>query len=602
MTEFLGGLVVVAVLGIAVFFILFMLFRYKRCPSDMILVVYGSVGQGQSAKCIHGGGTLVLPLLQDYAFLSLTPMTISIPLENALSLQNIRINVPSTFTIGISTNPKIMTNAAERLLNLNPRAIENMVKEIIFGQLRLTVASLTIEQINQDREKFLEFIRQNVEPELNKVGLYLINVNITDITDESQYIASIGKKAASEAVNKAKVDVADQDKKGAIGEAEATREKEIRVAENVAQGEKGKKAAEADRRIFVQQQETTAAVGEAEAHREKEIKIAENEAQSEMGKKKAESERRVYVQGQEADAVKGENLAKADIAGSEATLAQKQAEAYQRAEVARRMAEVEIQKAQAKAELERLTAEEVVRQEIDKRKVEIAAEAEAEKTRREAKGQADGVLFKYIAEANGIRQVLDSKAAGYESLVKSCAGDAKAAATLLMIEKVEELVHMQVEAIKNLKIDKVTVWDSGAGQGGSSTANFFSSLVKSLPPLHDVAAMAGLELPEYLGRMGDDLKTDKPKTPKGGPGGMSGAPAPGGGAAPPSPPRSPSPGGLSAKGMKSDDHHHGSKSASSPAVVEADAQFKDHFKHSRQPGARSAEDNPSAPPPLNPLA
>ena len=450
----------VIVLGIVILFVTFIFFanRYKRCPSDRILVIYGSVGKDRSSHCIHGGGTFVWPLIQDYAFLRLTPMTISIPLQGALSFQNIRINVPSTFTVGVSTDSAIMTNAAERLLGLLPPQIEDMAKEIIFGQLRLTVASLTIEQINQDRESFLESIRKNVEPELNKIGLYLINVNITDITDESTYIESIGKKAASEAINKAKVDVAENVKIGNIGEAEAHREMTIRVAENVAAAEKGKKKAEADQRIF--------------------------------------------VQGQEAAAVTGENVAKADIAQSQAQLEVKQAAFLQTAEVAKREALVVIQKAQYRAETERLTAEEVVQKEVDKRMIEIAAEAEAEKTRREAKGQADGVLFRYEAEARGLRQVLESKAAGYAALVKSCGDDARAAATLLMIEKLESIVAKQVEAISKIKIDKITVWDSaGGGEKGSSTANFVSSLIKSLPPLQDVASMAGVELPGYLGRI-----------------------------------------------------------------------------------------------------
>ncbi len=395
-----------------------------------------------------------------------------------------------------------MTSAAERLLHLSQAEIEEMAKEIIFGQLRLTVASLTIEQINQDRESFLEAVRKNVSPELNKIGLFLINVNITDITDESGYIDSIGKKAAAEAINQAKVDVAEQEKHGAIGEAEATRVKEIRVAENVAESEKGKKKAEADQRIFVQQQEAEATIGEAVADREKEIKVAENVAESAKGQKKAEADKRIYVQHQEAEAVTGENKAKADIANADAELAVKQAAALQRGEVARREAEVEIQKAQYKAEQERLNAEEVVQQEIDKRKIEIAAEAEAEKTRREAKGQADAILLKYQAEAEGIRKVLESKAAGYLNLVKGCNGDAKAAATLLMTEKIEQIVQLQVEAIRNIKIDKVTVWDpAGGGKDGTATANFLSGLVKSLPPLHDVAGMAGIELPQYLGEI-----------------------------------------------------------------------------------------------------
>ena len=441
--------------------ILYLAGRYKRCPSDQILVIYGNVDKGKTSKTLHGGGTLVWPLIQDYAYLSLTPMTINIPLENALSLQNIRIHVPSTFTVGVSTSPEIMSNAAERLLHLNQIAIEDMAKEIIFGQLRLTVASLTIEQINQDRESFLESIRHNVEPELNKIGLHLINVNITDITDESDYINSIGKKAAAEAINIAKVDVAEHVKFGSIGEAEAMREQAIRVAEA--------------------------------------------NAESNIGQKTAEANQRKRVQAQEADAVQGENLANANIADYNAELEVKRALALQKAEVAKFNAQVNIQQALYEAEQERLKAEEIVRFEINKTKVEIAAEAEAEKIRREAKGAADAILMKYTAEAEGIKKLLDSKAEGYKSLVESTNGDSQAAATLLMVEKLEGLVTKQVEAISKLQIDKITVWDSGGGSDGkgSSTANFISSLFKSLPPLQDISEMAGFELPEYLGKMAD---------------------------------------------------------------------------------------------------
>jgi flotillin len=515
------AVVIIAFIGLVAMTLVFLASRYKRCPSDQILVVYGKVGGGQSADCIHGGGALIWPLIQDYAYMDLTPMTISIPLQNALSMQNIRINVPSTFTVGISTEPGIMNNAAERLLNLPQKEIEEMAKEIIFGQLRLTVASLTIEEINQDRESFLEEIHKNVAPELNKIGLYLINVNITDITDESDYIESIGKKAAAEAINRAKIDVAEQEKLGEIGQAQATKEREIKVAENVAESEKGKKKAEAERRVYVQQQESGATIGEAEANKEKEIKVAENVAESEKGKKKAEADRRIYVQQQEAMAIEGENKSKAAIAGADAELAVRRAEAEQRGEVAKREAIVEIQKAQYRSEMERLNAEDIAKKEIEKREIEIAAEAEAERIRREAKGGADAVLMKYEAEALGIKQVLESKAAGYAKLVQSCTGDAKAAATLLMIEKLEEIVSKQVEAIKNLRIDKITVWDSvGDNQKGTTTANFLSGFVKSLPPLHDIAEMAGLDLPKYLGKMNLDEKkggNDPAKEKKPGP-------------------------------------------------------------------------------------
>jgi flotillin len=387
-------------------------------------------------------------------------MTISIPLDNALSLQNIRINVPSTFTVGVSTNPLIMNNAAERLLHLTKNDIEAMAQEIILGQLRLTVASLTIEQINQDRDAFLELIRDNVGAELHKLGLYLINVNIIDITDESNYINSIGKKAAAGAVNKALVDVANAERDGAIGKANADREREVQVAQNVAESEKGQKAAEVDRRVYVQQQEATG--------------------------------------------VQGENISRAEIAAYQADLDEKEAEAMRRAEVARRTAEMEVQKAQYNLEQERLRAEEIVREEISKTQIEIAAEAEAERQRRIAQGEADAVLARYNAEAEGTKAVLEAKANGYKQLVASAGGDVKAAATLLMVEKIEEIVARQTEAIANLQIDKITVWDSGNGGEGGSTANFVSSLIRSLPPVHDVAKMAGVDLPDYLGSMKEE--------------------------------------------------------------------------------------------------
>ena len=440
--------------------VIFFAQRYKRCPPDKVMVVYGRTDKGKASRTIHGGAALVWPLIQDYAFLSLNPITINIDLRNALSLQNIRINVPSTFTIGVSTESHIMANAAERLLGLKQPEIEEMAKEIIFGQLRLTVASLTIEQINQDRDAFLELTRTNVDTELQKIGLYLINVNLVDITDESDYIESIGKKAASTAVENARVDVANAERDGAVGAAKADRAREIEVAENLAQAEKGRKTAEADQRVYVGQQEALA--------------------------------------------ISGENTAKAEVAQSDADLAEAEAAAKQRADIATAQSQAAIERARYTEEEERLRASDIVREQIQPQQIEIAAEAEAERQRRVARGEADAILAIYEAEAAGVKKVLEAKATGYEGLVTSTGGDAKAAATLLMVEKIDQMVAAQVEAIRNLKIDSITVWDSGGDGDGSSTSNFISNLVKSLPPLHDIASNAGVDLPEYLGSMSNE--------------------------------------------------------------------------------------------------
>jgi len=450
-----GALILIAVFA-------FVANQYKRCPSNKIIVVYGKTGGERTAKCVHGGGTFIIPLIQDYGVLSLEPMTTDIDLKGALSKGNIRVAVPSTFTFGISTDPTIMINAAERLLGLSRADVITQASDIILGQLRLAIATLSIEEINQDREKFLEQINANVNTELKKIGLEIINVNIKDITDESGYIDAIGRKAAAEAINKAKVEVAQQEKLGAVGEAEANKEKEVQVAQQ--------------------------------------------SAQTQIGRTNAEKEQRIKTADLEAQAVEGENIAKANIAEYNATLSVKQADAFREGEVAKANAQRDVLLAQKEQEEAKLKKEELARQEVEKLKIQVQADAEAEKLRRVANGQADAIKAKYFAEAEGVKAVLEAKAQGYAELVRISNNRPEIATSFLMIEKVQDLVAKQVEAIKNIKFDKITVWDGGAGSAnGSTTANFMRDLIKSLPAMHDLANQAGIELPQVLGKVDNGI-------------------------------------------------------------------------------------------------
>lgn len=500
--------VVGAVLLLLVFFAVFVVKQYKRCPSNRILVIFGRVGGDRASKCIHGGGTFVVPLIQDYSYLSLEPLAIDIPLEGALSLNNIRVNVPATFTVGISTDPVLMNNAAERLLNLREERIREQAQDIILGQLRLVIATLSIEEINKDREKFMKLINENVAKEINKLGLELINVNIRDITDESGYIAAIGKRAAAEAIYRAKVEVAQQERDGAAGEALAVRERNVSVAKELASGVQGQKEAEQSQRIAVAAMEAHAIAGEMQAKRDREITTAQREAETAAARKLAEQEQRIRVAEAEARAVTGENQSRAQMAESNAKLSEIQAEAKRRSEVAAAKSSEAVLIAQREQELARLGKEMLAGQEVERKRIEIAADAEAEKQRREAGGAADATLARYTAEAEGIRKVLEAKAEGYRQLIEACASNPQVAPTLLLIEKLPELVHEQVKAIQNLKIDKITVWDSGRGVdpktgavGRGSTAEFLSSLVGALPPIHELAHQAGIDLPSALGKV-----------------------------------------------------------------------------------------------------
>ena len=493
--------------------LLFLANQYKRCPSNKIIVVYGKTGNNSTAKCVHGGGTFIIPLIQDYGVLSLEPMATDIDLRGALSKGNIRVAVPSTFTFGISTNETIMINAAERLLGLTKDEIIIQASDIILGQLRLAIATLTIEEINQDREKFLEQINTNVNTELNKIGLEIINVNIKDITDESGYIDAIVKKAAAEAINKAKVEVAQQEKLGAVGEAEANKEKEVQVAEQTAQTMIGKTNAEKEQRVQTANINSTAEIGEAEANKVKEVQIAEQLAQTEIGITSAQKDQRIKTASLEAEAVEGENIAKANIAEYNATLAVKQAEALKTGEVAKANAEREVLLAQKEQEEARLKKEELAKQEVEKLRIQVEADAEAERQRRIALGEADAIKARYFAEAEGIQAVLEAKARGYEELVKISNNKPELATSFLMIEKIEDIVERQVEAIKNIKFDKITVWDGGSGsEKGSTTANFMRDLIKSLPAMHDLANQAGVELPQILGKVAGQNESEETTT------------------------------------------------------------------------------------------
>ncbi len=445
-----GLITIVVVVVLVVSLIILLLSRYRKCPSDKVMVIYGKVGRNhdgssKSSKCIHGGAAFIWPLIQAHEYLDLTPISIQVDLTSALSRQNIRIDVPSRFTVGISTEQNIMQNAAERLLGLSLGTIQELAKDIIFGQLRLVIATMDIEEINTDRDKFLDQVSRNVETELKKIGLRLINVNVTDISDESGYITALGREAAAKAINDAKKSVAEKERDGAIGEANARM----------------------DQRIQVAQANSTA--------------------------------------------IQGENKAKVEIARSNATLREQEAEALRIATAAEKVqgakALEESYTAERQAEQERATREKatleadvIVKAEIKKREMELEAEAQAEQIRRKARGEADAIYMKMEAEARGMQEILTKQAQGFAQVVQA-AGSPSDALRLMLADKMEDLMRVQVDAIKNLKIDKVTVWDAGQnGDGKNTTAGFVSGLMKSIPPMEDLFNMAGMQLPDYLAK------------------------------------------------------------------------------------------------------
>jgi flotillin len=498
-------------LAALVFFMMFITLstRYKRCPSNRILVIYGKMtGSPTGTRCLHGGARLVLPLVQDFAYLNLEPIQIEIPLKGALSMENIRVSVPSVFTVAVGTDAATMQQAAIRILGLNVEEVKQQASEIILGQLRQVIASMGIEDINRDRDKFLHHIQTSLEPELQKIGLVLINVNITDITDESGYIEAIGRKAASQAVQQAKIDVALQEKHGQIGMAEAERDKVINVANATKLRE----------------------IGTREAQREQAVRVAELDKEQKFGEQKAVLEREALVKDAErkmriatadanAKAITGEATAQAEIAAAQANLQVKQAESFQLGETSKRTAEAAVLEAQnralakaALAQAERVEAEKRAAVEApakaEKARIIVEAEAEAQKRRIEADGQAAATFAKLDAEARGQYEILAKKGDGLRRIIEACGG-AQEAFQLLMLEHLDSLAKTAAQAISNIKFDKVIVWEGGNGHanGASNTTDFLQSLARSMPPMMQIMKdIGGVEIPEFIAKLTPEAK------------------------------------------------------------------------------------------------
>ncbi len=453
--------------------------RYKRCPSNKVLVIYGKTGSG-AARCVHGGAAFIWPLIQAYDYLDLEPFVVPIDLKSALSMENIRVSVPTTVTAAISNERGIMQNAAIRLLGLQGQEIRDQAQDIILGQMRAVIATMRIEEINRDRQAFLGKVNEAVSGELEKIGLALININIRDIEDESGYIVALGRRAAAEAINQANVDVAEQEKLGQTGVAERQRDQRVAVAAATAEAE----------------------IGEATADRDKRSKSADLDAQAVSAETEADAKKASYRANQHVAEEEARNRSES---------AARQADGAIR--VAQEVAEKKAEEARAERETARLNAEIVVPANADREKVVIAADAQREKAIRVAQGEAEAVLVKMQAEGKGVQAILDGKAAGYRGLVSAC-DTAQQAGALLLIEKLQDIATVQAQAIQDLPIEKVVVWDGGNGNGEGGLAGLGGRLMGALPPMHELARQVGLEMPDFLGKMKDEAPPAAPAQPR----------------------------------------------------------------------------------------
>lgn len=505
-------LIMVAILVVVVIIsFIGILSRYRKCKSDEVLVVYGKTSGEKSAKLYHGGAAFVWPIIQGYEFLSMKPLQIDCKLTGALSAQNIRVDVPTTITVAISTDPEVMQNAAERLLGLQAEDKQNLITDVVYGQMRLVIADMTIEELNSDRDKFLSKVRENIDTELRKFGLYLMNINISDIRDAANYIVNLGKEAESKALNEAQANIEEQEKLGAIKIANQIKERETKVAETRKDQDIAIAETKKQQEISVANADKDRISQVAIANAEKESQVAKAEAEKNINIEKANTEKESRIaelnsdmEIKKADAGKkaaiGRNEAGKDIALSNSELAVTQADADKKAgeaaarseasiQTAREIAQKEVEEAKAKKVESALKAQKIVPAEIAKQEAILQADAVAEKTIREAEARAKALLAQAEAEAQSIRMKLEAEADGkkksllaeadgFKAMVEAAESNPAIAIQYKMVDQWKEIAGEQVKAFEHINLGNITVFDGGNG----ATGNFLNQLVKTVAP------------------------------------------------------------------------------------------------------------------------
>ena len=586
-----------------------LLTRYRRSAPDELLVVFGKAGKVKSedgktivtpSKIIQGGGTFVWPIIQDFKKMSMQPIQMKVTVDG-IDSQAIPMHLPVVLTTAISQDKLIQQNAATRFLSASPGEIQKQISEILIGETRAIMATMLIEEINADRNTFLGKVRESLEQELTKVGYDVTNINISEITDDADYISNLGKKAATKAKANAEADIAEQTKQGNIKIANTKKEEEIAVAAaekekqvqvNQTKQEQEVKVAEINREkqiklaeaekeresgVAVQEAAKAAAIAEAQADAESNkakamarqiASVAEAEADAESKKAEFEAQQTKNIAKAEADAEAAQNeaeqekqarivkanqereaktaeyesnkrqrkaeqdklagvaeqMAKIEVAQARAKAGQADADSIKISETAKVEAEMsvaktrqdrqlEVNKAQAKAEEERLNATEIVpaqkakeraviEAEAIKRKAELEAEALKAKILREAEAQAEGTQLKLEAEAEGNRKKLLAEAEGAEAMALAkakgiqqealapamafermiqAAGSPEMAVQWKMVDQYKGIAEAQAHVLEHVQLGNVTVYgDKNTG------ADFAKSFVQNFAPALDM--------------------------------------------------------------------------------------------------------------------
>ncbi|WP_368293098.1 flotillin family protein [Dehalobacter sp. TBBPA1] len=482
MVSFISGFLSIPIIIVVVLIVLGLVFwaRYKTVGPDEAMIVTGSyLGRknvhtdesGRKIKIIRGGGAFILPVFQQAEFISLLSHKLDVTTPEVYTEQGVPVMADGVAIIKIGGSVEDVATAAEQFMGKPVEALDLEAQEVLEGHLRAILGTMTVEEVYRNRDKFAQEVQGVAARDLKKMGLQIVSFTIKDIRDKNGYLEALGKPriaavkrdaevAEAQAIRDARIQKAQADEDGQKAEllrdtniAEANKEKELKVASFKKDQDTAK--AEADQAYNIQEARSQQQVTEEQmkveiVKKQKEIELEEKEIlrrekqyDAEV-KKKADADRYSVEQG--AEATKAKNMREADAL---------------------------------------------------KYKIEAEAKANAEQKRLEGLAIADAEKAKGTAEAEVIRLKGLAEAEAKQKLAEAFAKYGEAAVLDIIVKMLPELAAKVAEPLQS--INKLTVVDTGNGQGAARLSNYVTSLMATAPEM--LKSVSGVDLEQIMKRL-----------------------------------------------------------------------------------------------------
>ncbi|TVX87044.1 flotillin family protein [Paenibacillus agilis] len=475
-------LIPLIVVGVLVVIALAFWARYKTVGPDEAMIVTGSYlgtknvskdETGRSMKIVRGGGAFIIPIFQQGQFLSLLSHKLDVTTPEVYTEQGVPVLTDAVAIIKVGGSVEDIATAAEQFLGKPTEALKSEAQEVLEGHLRAILGSMTVEEVYRNRDRFAQEVQAVAARDLKKMGLQIVSFTIKDVRDKHGYLEALGKPRIAAVKRDAEV-----------AEAEAVRDARIQKANADEQGMKA---------------ELLRDTNVAEASKEKELKIAA--FKREQDTVKAEADQAYYIQEARSKQTVVEEQMQVEIVRREREIDLEAKEILRRekqydAEV-KKKADAERYAVVQAAEAEK--ARQVLEADALQYRIEAEAKAQAEQKRLDGLAHADAERARGTAEAEVIRLRGLAEAEAKQKLAEAFEKFGEAAVLDIVMKMLPELAGRIAEPIR--AIDKLTVVDTGKGEGAARVSNYVTELMATAPQM--LKDVSGLDLEKIVKRLTD---------------------------------------------------------------------------------------------------